>query len=498
MLYNSILQQGKKQIKRDFGFIPDPSLSVHENVKKRLLSMSPQEFFNHVPNRSCHNLCTNTHVLPAVIKLLGLGLKFCVNDRPPTPDLNSTMNRFRTDVRRTYQFLDAEDNDDDGEIRYHPKLYVRNQEWTPDPASPEIEAALDAFAQSVQSATQRHQAQVHNQPNLLKFELRLLNELRQNKDLIVLMTDKNLGPAIWERTAYIKQILSEHLLKTDRYKQLTKEEAKAHQEATRKTICQHYKKYKDKLAKHEWTFYKRSMDPAHNDFRTPQFYGMPKVHKEELQTRPVVSCVGSIPQILSQHLHFHLDQVVHLCPSYLKNSWELIEDLRKLGPLPPGSRMFTADAVGMYNNIDATHAIEIIGKWLDLHAHELPRGFPPKDFILEGLNIVMTTNVFQFGDTFWLQLNGTAMGTSVACTYATIYYSYHEETRILDPTVDHGILFYRRYIDDGYCIQNPTPGAYARLVQDLNNFGKEDSRLQWKATKLASQDVVFLDLTLPI
>ena len=51
--------------------------------------------------------------------------------------------------------------------------------------------------------------------------------------------------------------------------------------------------------------------------------------------------------------------------------------------------------------------------------------------VLRATELVMFNNVFQFDDTYWLQLTGTAMGTSLACIYATMYYSYHEETRIL-------------------------------------------------------------------
>jgi hypothetical protein len=51
--------------------------------------------------------------------------------------------------------------------------------------------------------------------------------------------------------------------------------------------------------------------------------------------------------------------------------------------------------------------------------------------ILEALELVMRNNIFQFDNTFWMQLTGTAMGTSVACVYAAIYYSYHKETKLL-------------------------------------------------------------------
>ena len=51
--------------------------------------------------------------------------------------------------------------------------------------------------------------------------------------------------------------------------------------------------------------------------------------------------------------------------------------------------------------------------------------------ILEATELIMKNNVFQFDDTYWLQLTGTAMGTSMACALATIYYSYWEETKFL-------------------------------------------------------------------
>jgi hypothetical protein len=116
----------------------------------------------------------------------------------------------------------------------------------------------------------------------------------------------------------------------------------------------------------------------------------------------------------------------HLCPSHTKDLYQRLNDLKQLGPLPPFTRLFTADDVSMYTNIDTKHGIQTIQKWSDLHRTEILGKYPsfPFDLIMELLQLVMTKIVFQF-DYCWLQQqNGTAMGMSVACIYATIYYSY--------------------------------------------------------------------------
>ena len=77
----------------------------------------------------------------------------------------------------------------------------------------------------------------------------------------------------------------------------------------------------------------------------------------------------------------------------------------------------------MYNNIDTEHAIRVIGWWLDeLDATlELPIGHP-LDAIKSAMATIMRNNIFEWGDLCFLQLLGTAMGTSVAVMWATLYF----------------------------------------------------------------------------
>ena len=49
----------------------------------------------------------------------------------------------------------------------------------------------------------------------------------------------------------------------------------------------------------------------------------------------------------------------------------------------------------------------------------LPANFPKK-LVVELTDIIISHNYFKFGDTDWIQEMGTAMGTPMACVYASI------------------------------------------------------------------------------
>ena len=81
----------------------------------------------------------------------------------------------------------------------------------------------------------------------------------------------------------------------------------------------------------------------------------------------------------------------------------------------------------MYTNINTEHSIDVFHAWFLLHSNKLPEDFPQR-LVLDGLKYLMKHNVFSFGNQFFLQLNGTAMGTNVACMYATMNAGLHART----------------------------------------------------------------------
>jgi hypothetical protein len=88
--------------------------------------------------------------------------------------------------------------------------------------------------------------------------------------------------------------------------------------------------------------------------------------------------------------------------SYIKDSTDLLQELQNLY-IPPGAKLFTADAIAMYTNINTEMGINTIENILFNHQNMIPTQFP-KEFFLTTLKLVMENNIFSFSDTFWIQL----------------------------------------------------------------------------------------------
>jgi hypothetical protein len=121
-----------------------------------------------------------------------------------------------------------------------------------------------------------------------------------------------------------------------------------------------------------------------------------------------------------------LPDLTPLSKSHLRDSYQVLKE----GKIPVSAKVFTSDAVSMYTNIDPDHGLSAFNQWFDEYPNEMPSHFP-KALFLQVLETVLTTNVFEFGDTNRLQLKGTVMGTSCACLYETVYYALHERRQLL-------------------------------------------------------------------
>ena len=119
----------------------------------------------------------------------------------PKPQLDQTMYRLTKDIRLKHFWAQKGMDLADGD--YNPKLYIKS-DWEPPEATEEIETALTQLRDSLQQQIRTNQRHQRRQHNLYASNRLLLRTLKESQDFIVLPTDKNLGPAILERSVYKK------------------------------------------------------------------------------------------------------------------------------------------------------------------------------------------------------------------------------------------------------------------------------------------------------
>lgn len=167
---------------------------------------------------------------------------------------------------------------------------------------------------------------------------------------------------------------------------------------------------------------------------------------------PIVAGPASSTQRLSNLLDIILKPLCELLPSYVRDDMDFLNYIPE--SVDPKTILVSFDVISLYTNIPHTLGLEAINYWIYRHPNTLNTRFS-KEFILEGLKLVLENNHFHFDEEFFLQTKGTAMGTKVAPTYATLVMGYLENilfertSEVFDAELSTYIgSNWKRYLDD--------------------------------------------------
>jgi hypothetical protein len=196
-----------------------------------------------------------------------------------------------------------------------------------------------------------------------------------------------------------------------------------------------------------------------------------------------------------------LQPALKYIPSYIQSSQHLIQQLENK-QFQQSDVICCADIESLYPNIPITLGIQFVYRALQrlswqhkellLHFNQRApncSGHYTIDFICDLLQVVLTNNYFTFGNTWYHQLQGTAMGTPAAVCFACLFV-YEVEHLVQSNLPDNSIIFYRRYIDDLFVIFPNVEKADA-FFNSFNNV-VPTIRCGSRTTSLSSG--VFLDL----
>lgn len=499
----------QSKLQKQYGFTIDSKLPIFLNAMNVIGQISTVEYFGDPSHAVCHDLTKKYKPPAGAIKLLGKGLNYALSERylPSGPDFDTLLfNRVEKHVRRVLWFRPYSGLPDP-KPKFIPQLHIPSEWDPPESENQHIEDQLREFREEV-STLRRARMKVPHRFNLSNVEEQAMYELSDSDFHIVGLTDKNCGSFIMDRDEYISRCLTDHLL-TSSYKRLERQEYD--------DFCEELQEKKGRMMSLLRSYYSMvAMDeylasnpgcnaldaPKHPVMkffdrteewnRTPQFYALIKVHKTPWKTRPITDQAFSSLTDLSMWVSWQLQKALPFVRSYIRDTESFLSDIKSNGPYPSNARFGSTDAVSMYTNIDTAHAIPLVRRFLlEKVKPNLPSGedFPVEN-IVKALDLVMRYSAFQFGDTYWRQVSGTAMGTPCAVPYATIYFAVHEEYVIL-PEFGEYMPYFGRFVDDKAIIWTGSEADYARFNERMDECGL----LRWEAEPLADC-INFLDVTL--
>ena len=415
-----------------------PNMKMNRNKRKK---HTRHLVYMHLESQAITNL-SSYNLTESEQKLLTKGLSYIPSFNTYKHKLQKYTNEFIRQLHLTHYFKDSK--------KPTPQFHTKSDWNPPAPLNPHINTFTNKLTDIIKTTLLHDPTNLHKQHNT---EHRTIQNLRNNKNITIKRADKGGSIVIMNTNDYINTALS-HLQQTTIYTQQDIDNTNTVADNLNSLILQlsHTGHLTKEIAK-----YIQPKSPP----RTPFFYFLPKIHKQNNPPRPIISGCDSPTDRLSKYLTSILNPIAQAQPSYLKDTKHLLQIIQNHPPLPSNTFLVTADVSSLYTNIPHEEGMDIILNSLNTHRHILPKNTPNNAIIRNFLHFILKDNYFDFLNKHYLQIQGTAMGTKMAPPYANIFMA-HIEKQITQPFNTH-ILLWKRFIDDIFFIWQGT-------LQSLKQF----------------------------
>ena len=286
----------------------------------------------------------------------------------------------------------------------------------------------------------------HMPLNISKAELSALNNLSRNKNIVVMRPDKGNGVVILNRDDYINKVLS---ILDDPSKFCTLESDVL-------DICQ---RREGKLMRFlRDSLLKKGVIPdevyreLYPSGSTPGvLYGLPKVHKDNCPTRPILSAIGTYNYKLTKFL-------VPLLQPFASNQYTVTDSFsfaKEISSFHNNSfYMASFDVSSLFTCIPLDEVIDMcVNLLFDEHDTISYNDckFNRNNF-RKLLTFAVKENHFLFNGKLYDQVDGVAMGSPLGPSLANIFMSVLETKYLNDCPSYFKPFLYRRYVDDTFCL----------------------------------------------
>ena len=181
----------------------------------------------------------------------------------------------------------------------------------------------------------------------------------------------------------------------------------------------------------------------------PRMYSLPKIHKQDVPLRPVLSMTGSAQHQLAQWLTSVIDPVLSLYSTHcISNSFTFADKVKTFN-FPLSVFLCSYDVCSLFTNVPLAATIDICADAL-YNGELIPPPFPRAVF--DELMQTATPSVeFSFNNIMHRQIDGVAMGSPLGPFLANVFVEYYEA--LLFKRVNKPLMYYR-YVNDTFAVFN--------------------------------------------
>ena len=310
-------------------------------------------------------------------------------------------------------------------------------------------------------------------------EYTILQQLQEIKSIVIKKADKGSNVVILNREDYIQEAMRQ-LKNKQFYQECSENLTNKHHQMVQELVTELLEK--EFISDQTYNFL------STGGKRTSVFYLLPKIHKnlENPSGRPIVSSIDCSTERISMMLDLILQPLLLTTKSYIKDTPDFLRKLSKEIILQE-ENFFTLDVSSLYTNIPLEESLEIMEKEF----------FPktncviPTTYLVRMLELILKCNNFTFNRKHFLQVNGTAMGTRVAPTYANLFMAHFEETYVYSYRNNSKPRIWFRFIDDIWGVFSGNRIDFQTFVNYLNNVHNSIKFTE----EFSSVEINFLDVT---
>ena len=271
----------------------------------------------------------------------------------------------------------------------------------------------------------------------------VLKSLRKNNDFVVLKPDNGNGVVILNRSDYTEGILN-IINDIHKFKELDSDP----------TIIRE--------GKLEWFLLDRKRngdidkDIYSNIYRTgsqpARIYGLPKMHKIQSPTvippfRPIVSSLNTFNYQLAKYLCSLLQPLLSNTYSIF-DTFSFVQELKTVDI--SNKFMVSFYVVSLFTNIPLKESIDLAVSYI---AEGNPNFKLSKNDITKLFSFATSQTNFLFNDRMYDQIDDVAMSFPLAPVLANLFLGHHKNMW-LNNYQSPSFHFYRRYVDDTFCLFN--------------------------------------------